>query len=110
MDLMNCWSCKKSVDHSDDNCFFWCDDACKAAHKEKEEAVRREQRLNHDPEPVPAVCQSFGDEIEDNAAAAKRGVVRANGKKTRKKRVEKGPRKCGKCGGSGHNARTCGGK
>jgi len=110
MDLMNCWNCKKSVDHSDDDCFFWCDDACKTAQKDKEQAARREQMLNHEPKTVPPECLGFGDEIEDAAADAKRGVVRASGKKTRKKRVEKGPRKCGKCGGSGHNARTCNGR
>ena len=107
MDLMNCWHCKKSVDHDNDDCFFWCDDDCKTAQRQGEQERRIAQMRDHDPEPIPAVCRGgIGAVTITNRVS----TVRASGKKVRKKRVEKGPRKCGKCGGSGHNARTCNGK
>lgn len=109
--LMKCWQCSKDVSHQqDEDCFFWCDNKCKSTYEANESKIRQE-RLN-----VPIISSETVEnekdiEVPKKAPKTFKGNVKPgkrNKKQLRKRRVEKGPRKCGKCGGTGHNARTCG--
>lgn len=101
---MNCWNCNTKIGHQvDHECMFWCDANCKQQHKNNERQKLLEG-LERSQERMPGLNFLIASNLAQEAVEVSVG---SDSKPKRKKRVEKGPRKCGRCGGTGHNVRTC---
>lgn len=92
--LHKCWTCGTSLlglDLTDDS-FFWCSQGCQTAYEASIAA-----RLTQPTEPEAAPPVTISGEEEETPARVFAGATKRQ-------------KTCGRCGGKGHNARTCKGR
>lgn len=118
---INCNSPKPPLADREEDCFLYCSKKCKVEKDEKALERRLKQKETHSPwdrmteaerEMQRRLLKTSGPVVWDDATFAAASVEsggepkkRADGKVDGR---SKGMRKCGKCGETGHNARTCG--
>jgi len=97
--LHNCWTCGVSLLDLDrpDESMFWCSDACEAAYEDKV----RESLSSSDQETDEVIPANEAPEASSTPA---REGIRDVAFSVRRQKT------CGRCGGKGHNARTCKGR
>jgi hypothetical protein len=107
MDYTHCWHCGEKISGQGElgnKYFFWCNVKCKAAEEAETIAKRKKKNEKHSPavgrgdkDMWPELVQIIIHQANNppNTETNEDGVVVKTG------------RKCGKCGGTGHNARTC---
>lgn len=103
MDYLNCNHCKKSLKHSNVDCLFWCNKECEEAQNIERKNKRKKSNENHNP---PA-RRGETDHTNDIIKALLRQKISSDDDMDVNVDKPKSGRKCGKCGKSGHNARTC---
>jgi hypothetical protein len=99
MNINNCQFCKKKLTHACEEYFFYCDEKCMDQHKEQRREKAEEGNLLHNP---PA----RRGEVDHTNAIVKTMLLQKMEDFNEVGKPKSG-RKCGKCGESGHNARTC---
>ena len=112
---MECWNCDKDIKSvSNLDCFFWCNQTCKADHAEKEAKQKAKwDRAAEKAEKAfkPNGVKTIGEHVPDSRFDEKSGRKKRakNGEVKSASATAPGKKTCGKCGVVGHNARTCGG-
>lgn len=93
--------------------FLYCSEKCKIDREEQQLQRRLEQMKTHNPEDrrekSEGELRAMGIIVRPQATSGEASAEPKRRAVERKPR-KKGKRKCGKCGQTGHNARTCGRK
>lgn len=98
--LMNCWNCNANLGGKElpEDLFFWCDQKCHDEHKEKEKESLNETNEDHFPGTM-----YYGQKLNYNPQPEILTTPEVEQKGPSGRKVYQ----CKRCGGIGHNQRTC---